>query len=77
MAMELRKSWKVGYTLLMIPPFIGLATILFEVPRWLEIVFLISILALVFFGSRLFFWGRKGWQPSSTLRGRSEVDDEQ
>ena len=76
MAMELRTSWNVGYTLLMIPPFIGLATMVFDLPRWLEIVFLVSIFALVFFGSRLVFWGRKGWQPSTTLPAQEAVDDD-
>lgn len=64
----IQRSWNLGYILLMFPPFIGLATIAFDLPRWLEIVCLVAIVALVFFGSRLLLWGKPGgWRPSTTL----------
>ena len=64
----IQRSWNLGYTLLMIPPFIGLATLAFDFPRWLEIVALVAILTLVFLGSRLLLWGKPGgWRPSATL----------
>lgn len=67
MKRSLQRNWDLGYTLLMIPPFIGVLTLVFDFPRWLEVVAGVAIVALVFFGSRLLFWTRPGWQPSKTL----------
>lgn len=72
----IQRSWNRGYTLLMIIPFISLPTILFDLPRWLEIVTVVAIIGLVFFGSRLLFWGKPGgWRPSATLRNQGSDDD--
>lgn len=62
-----QRSWNLGYTLLMIPPFIGLATILFDLPVWAEVVVIGAILVCVFFGTKLLFRTKGGWRPSQTL----------
>ncbi|MFI6511822.1 hypothetical protein ACIBCT_29805 [Streptosporangium sp. NPDC050855] len=74
MTSHVQRKWTLGYTLLMIPPFIGLPLVLFDPPRWLEIVALVAILALVYFGTRLLYRQRGGWRPSSTLPERTGDD---
>ena len=69
------RAWSIGSTLLMIPPFIGLAIILLDLPRWLEAVGVAAIIGLVYLGSRLLYRKQGGWQPSKTLpEQRSEND---
>ncbi|MEU4830986.1 hypothetical protein [Streptosporangium sp. NPDC023615] len=74
MTPPVQRTWTLGYTLLMIPPFIGLPIVLFDLPRWVEIVALVAILALVHTGVRLLYRRRGGWQPSKTLPERAADD---
>lgn len=60
-------AWRTGYVLLLVIPFIGLGLTLLDPPRWLEIVGVVAILALVFTGTRLMSRRRGGWRPSDTL----------
>lgn len=62
-----QRPWNLGYTLLMVPPFIGLAAILIDLPLWAEIVVVVAIIACVFFGTKLLFRTKGGWRPSQTL----------
>ncbi len=62
-----QNRWRSGYTLLMIPPFIGLVIILFDLPRWVEIVGVVVIVLLVGVGSSLLRRRADGWRPSETL----------
>lgn len=61
------RTWNLGYTLLLVTPFLGLATILFDLPVWAEVVVVVTILVCVFFGSKLLFRTKNGWRPSQTL----------
>lgn len=69
------RTWNAGYTLLMLPPFLGLAVFLFELPRWVEITVVVAIVACVFFGMRLLFRTRDGWRPSQTLPAPESHDE--
>jgi hypothetical protein len=62
-----RPIWRMGYVLLLIVPFIGLVLVLTDPPRWLQIVGVVAILALVGTGSSLFRRRVGGWLPSETL----------
>lgn len=73
-SLHAQNRWKSGYTLLMIPPFIGLAIILFDLPRWVEMVGVALILLLVGAGSGLLRSRAGGWRPSETLgEGRDDA----
>jgi hypothetical protein len=61
-----RRTWRLGYALLLIVPFIGLALIFTDPPRWLEIVGVVAILALVATGSSMMRRRVGGWRPSET-----------
>lgn len=74
MTSSVQRKWTLGYTLLMIPPFIGLPIALFDLPRWLEAIAVVAILALVYTGTRLLYRQRGGWQPSKTLPERTGDD---
>lgn len=62
-----RQSWRLGYVLISMTPFIGLALILTDPPRWLQIVGVVVILALVGTASSLMRRRAGGWRPSETL----------
>lgn len=51
----------------MVPPFIGLAAILIDLPTWAKIMVVLAIVACVFFGTKLMFRTQGGWRPSQTL----------
>lgn len=61
------RSWTTGFTLLLASSFIGLLTIVLDLPRWLDLTIVVLIIVLVFIGSRMAFSKRGGWQPSKTL----------
>jgi hypothetical protein len=65
-ASDPRRTWRLGYALLLIVPFIGLALIFTDPPRWLEIVGVVAILALVATGSSMMRRRVGGWRPSET-----------
>ncbi len=60
-------SWRTGYLMLLVNPFIGLGLILGDPPRWLQIVAVVMIVVLVGVGTRLMSSRRGGWRPSETL----------
>ena len=62
-----RRIWHLGYVLLLIVPFIGLALTFTDPPRWLQIVGIVAILALVGTGSSMIRRRVGGWRPSETL----------
>lgn len=62
-----RQAWRIGYTLLLINPFIGLAIVFLDVPRWLEFVGVAFILVSVGVGVALMRQPTGGWRPSDTL----------
>ncbi len=62
-----RRIWRFGYVLLLIVPFIGLALTFTHPPRWLQIVGIVAILALVGTGSSMMRRRVGGWRPSETL----------
>ena len=62
-----RRTWRLGYVLLLIVPFIGLALTFTDPPRWLQIVSIVAILALVGTGSSMIRRRVGGWRPSETL----------
>lgn len=70
-----QRTWNLGYTVLMIAPFIGLPIVVFELPRWLEIVAVAAIIALVFVGTRMFYKKNGGWRPSETLPEHGSNND--
>jgi len=67
-----RKGWRLGSVLLLIIPFIGLALILTDPPRWLQIVAVVVILVMVGAGSTLMRRRAGGWRPSETLARPSD-----
>lgn len=70
-----QRTWNLGFTLLIIAPFIGLLIVLFDPPRWIEITAVVAIIALVFVGTRLFFRKQGGWRPSETLPEQRSDND--
>jgi hypothetical protein len=64
-----RGVWRRGYVLLLVVPFIGLALVLTDPPRWLQIVGVVAILALVATGSSMMRRRAGAWRPSDTLAG--------
>ena len=62
-----RRIWRLGYVLLLIVPFIGLALTFTDPPRWLQIVGLVAILALVGAVASMIRRRVGGWRPSETL----------
>lgn len=60
-------AWRTGYVLLLVIPFIGLGLTFLDPPRWVQVVGVVAILALVFAGVRLMSRRRGGWLPSDTL----------
>ena len=60
--------------MLLIAPFIGLALAFTEPPRWLQILGIVAILALVGTGSSMTRRRVGGWRPSETLT--QQRDDE-
>lgn len=66
-----RRAWRVGYVLLLVNPFIGLALLLTDPPRWVEALAVVLIVAFVGVGVRLLRQGTRGWwRPSETLGGQ-------
>lgn len=61
-----RRTWRLGYVLLLIAPFIGLVLTFTDPPRWLQIVGVVMILALVGTGSSMMRRRAGGWRPSET-----------
>ncbi len=62
-----RRTWRFGYALLLIAPFIGLPLVLTDPPRWLQIIAVAVILAVVGTGSSMMRRRIGGWRPSETL----------
>ena len=62
-----RRTWRLGYVLLLIVPFIGLALNFTDPPRWLQIVGVVAILGLVGTASSMMRRRVGGWRPSETL----------
>lgn len=62
-----RRIWRLGNVLLLIVPFIGLALAFTDPPRWLQIVGIVAMLALVGTGSSMIRRRVGGWRPSETL----------
>lgn len=65
-----RRAWRVGYVLLLVNPFIGLALLLTDPPRWVEAVAVVLIVTFVGVGVALLRRRSGGWRPSETLGGR-------
>ena len=61
-----RRTWRVGYVLLLTAPFIGLALTFTDPPLWVQIGGVVAILALVGTGSSLMRRRVGGWRPSET-----------
>ena len=62
-----RRIWRLGHALLLIVPFIGLTLTFTGPPRWLQIVGLVAILALVGTASSMLHRRAGGWRPSETV----------
>lgn len=69
-----RQSWRTGYTVLLINPFLALLLVLTDPPRWIQIVVVLLILVLVAVGSSLLRRRTGGWRPSETV-GESGHDE--
>lgn len=67
-----RPTWRSGYTLLLVAPFVGLALTLTDPPRWLQMLGVLAILLLVGTGSSLMRRRAGGWRPSETLSRPSD-----
>ena len=62
-----RSTWRSGFVVLVVVPFIGLALTLAHPPTWLQIVGVVAMLALVGVGSSMMRRRGHGWRPSETL----------
>lgn len=62
-----RRSWGFGYVLVLIVPFIGLALTSTDPPRWLQIIGIVAMLALVGTSSSMIRRRVGGWRPSETV----------
>ncbi len=63
----------VGYVLLLLNPFIGLALLLSDPPVWVEALAVVLIVAFVGVGVSLLRRGTGGWwRPSETLGGHRD-----
>ena len=62
-----RRTWRLGYVLLLIVPFIGLALTFTDPPRWLQIVGVVAILGRGGTASSMMRRRVGGWRPSETL----------
>ena len=66
-SVDARRTWRLGYAVLLVAPFIGLPLVLTDAPRWLEIVAVAAILVVVGTGSSMMRHRAGGWRPSETL----------
>jgi hypothetical protein len=62
-----RRTWRLGYVLLLIVPFIGLILAFTDPPRWLQIVGVVATLVFVGTGSSMMRRRAGGWRPSESL----------
>lgn len=70
-----RRTWSVGYLLLLTTPFIGLGLTFTDSPRWLQIIGVLAIVICVGVGATMLRREDGGWwRPSETLGRRG--DDE-
>jgi hypothetical protein len=62
-----RSSWRSGFAVLAVVPFIGLALTFAHPPTWLQILGVVVMVALVGTGSSMMRRRGHGWRPSETL----------
>ena len=62
-----RRTWHVGFALIVAVPFIGLALTVVDPPRWLQVAGIVVMLALVATGASMMRRRIGGWRPSETL----------
>jgi hypothetical protein len=61
-----RDTWRLGQLVLLVTPFIGAGLTFTDPPRWLQIVGVIAIVALVWIGGTMMSRREGGWRPSET-----------
>lgn len=62
-----RRTWRLGYSLLLTVPFIGLGLAFTDPPRWMQIIGVIAMLSLVGAGASMMRQRVGAWRPSETL----------
>ncbi len=68
------QAWKTGSIVLAIVPFAVVALVFLDLPRWLEIIAMAVMVAMVGVGATLMRRRSDGWRPSETLTKPSDLD---